>query len=32
MIDGKYYMPQVTPGKQGIVRSDDFTGCAMLYV
>lgn len=25
MIDGKYYRPQVTPGKQGIVRSDDFS-------
>lgn len=25
MIEGKYYLPQVTPGKQGIVRSDDFS-------
>lgn len=25
MIDGKYYMPKVTPNAQGIVRSDDWT-------
>lgn len=25
LIDGKYYMPKITPGKQGIIRSDDHT-------
>lgn len=25
MIDGQYYLPKVTEGAQGIVRSDDFT-------
>ncbi|MBB5167086.1 DUF932 domain-containing protein [Mycobacterium sp. AZCC_0083] len=25
MIDGNYYMPKVTTGRQGIVRSDDFS-------
>lgn len=25
MIDGQYYMPKVTPGAQGFVRSDDHT-------
>lgn len=25
MIEGKYYMPKITEGKQGVIRSDDHT-------